>query len=48
MSSGQSSFVYVTYIRATAEKVWQALFDPAFTRQFWACLLYTSPSPRDS
>ena len=35
-ADGKSSFVYVTYIRATAEKVWRALFDPAFTRQFWA------------
>jgi uncharacterized protein YndB with AHSA1/START domain len=38
MSSAQakSSFVYVTYIRATPEKVWQALTEPEFTRQFWA------------
>jgi uncharacterized protein YndB with AHSA1/START domain len=26
--------VYVTYIAATPEQVWQALTDPAFTRQF--------------
>jgi uncharacterized protein YndB with AHSA1/START domain len=32
----KSSFVYVTYIRTTAEKLWQALIDPEFTRQFWA------------
>jgi uncharacterized protein YndB with AHSA1/START domain len=32
----KSSFVYVTYIRATPEKVWQALTEPEFTRQFWA------------
>jgi len=30
-----SRFVYVTYIRTTPEKLWQALIDPAFTRQFW-------------
>ena len=30
-----SRFVYVTYIRTTPEKLWQALTDPAFTRQFW-------------
>ncbi len=38
MSSAEakSSFVYVTYIRATPEKVWQALTEPEFTRQFWA------------
>jgi uncharacterized protein YndB with AHSA1/START domain len=30
-----SRFVYVTYIRTTAEKLWQALIDPEFTRQYW-------------
>ena len=34
-AEGKSSFVYVTYIRATPEKVWQALTEPGFTRQFW-------------
>src|SRR5260221_10307143 len=28
-------FVYVTYIRTTPEKLWQALLKPEFTRQFW-------------
>lgn len=28
--------VYVTYIAAPAEKVWQALTDPAFTAQYFA------------
>jgi len=27
--------VYVTYIAATPERVWQALIDPAFTRQYF-------------
>ena len=31
----QSEFVYVTYIRTTPEKLWQALTEPEFTRQFW-------------
>jgi len=31
-----SRFMYVIYIRTTPEKLWQALTDPAFTRQFWA------------
>jgi len=31
----QSEFVYVTYIRTTAEKLWRALTEPEFTRQFW-------------
>ena len=32
----KSSFVYVTYIRTTAEKLWGALTEPEFTRQYWA------------
>jgi len=28
-------FVYVTYIRTTPEKLWRALVDPEFTRQYW-------------
>ncbi|TDV43648.1 ArsR/SmtB family transcription factor [Actinophytocola oryzae] len=28
-------FVYTTYINATPERLWQALTDPAFTRQYW-------------
>jgi uncharacterized protein YndB with AHSA1/START domain len=31
-----SRFVYVTYIRTTPEKLWQALIDPEFTRRFWS------------
>ncbi|MGA2558488.1 MAG: SRPBCC family protein [Terracidiphilus sp.] len=31
----ESEFVYVTYIRSTPEKVWQALTEPEFTRRFW-------------
>jgi uncharacterized protein YndB with AHSA1/START domain len=31
----KSTFVYVTYIRTTAEKLWQALTQPEFTRQFF-------------
>jgi uncharacterized protein YndB with AHSA1/START domain len=31
-----SSFVYVTYIRTTPEKLWAALTEPEFTRQYWA------------
>jgi uncharacterized protein YndB with AHSA1/START domain len=30
-----SRFVYVTYIRTTTEKLWRALIEPEFTRQFW-------------
>ena len=28
-------FVYVTYIASTPEKVWAALIEPEFTRQYW-------------
>ncbi|PWW65429.1 SRPBCC family protein [Actinokineospora spheciospongiae] len=28
-------FVYTTYIDTTPEKLWRALTDPAFTREYW-------------
>ncbi len=28
-------FVYVTFIRTTVEKLWEALTQPEFTRQYW-------------
>ena len=31
----RSSFVYVTYIRTTPEKLWKALTDPQFVREYW-------------
>jgi uncharacterized protein YndB with AHSA1/START domain len=31
----ESRFVYVTYIRTTPEKLWQALIDPEFTRRYF-------------
>ena len=31
----KSSFVYVTYIRTTPEKLWDALTGPEFIEQFW-------------
>ncbi|MGA3305812.1 MAG: SRPBCC family protein [Stellaceae bacterium] len=30
-----SKFVYVTYIRTTPEKLWEALIKPEFTRSYW-------------
>jgi len=30
-----SQFVYVTYIRTTAEKLWEALISAEFNRQYW-------------
>lgn len=31
-----TKFVYVTYIRVTADKVWDGLTQPEFTRAYWA------------
>jgi len=31
----RSTFVYVTYIRTTPEKLWSALTDTEFIRQYW-------------
>jgi uncharacterized protein YndB with AHSA1/START domain len=34
-ATDQPNFVYVTYIRAAPEAVWQALTDPDFTQRYW-------------
>ena len=31
----KSTFVYVTFIRTTPVKLWEALTDPQFIRQYW-------------
>ena len=31
----ESRFVYVTFIRTTPDKLWQALFEPEFTRRYF-------------
>lgn len=31
-----TTYVYVTYIRTTPEKLWDALTQPEFTKQYWA------------
>ena len=33
--SQSSSFVYVTFIRTTPEKLWSALTDPAQMKEYW-------------
>lgn len=33
--SDPTAFVYTTYLKATPERVWQALTDPASTRRYW-------------
>jgi uncharacterized protein YndB with AHSA1/START domain len=35
-------FVYVTYIKTTPEKLWDALTNPEFTRQYWFGIAVTS------
>lgn len=30
-----SDFIYVTYIKTTPQKVWDAITTPEFTRQYW-------------
>jgi uncharacterized protein YndB with AHSA1/START domain len=35
MTEPRSSFVYVTYIRTTPEKVWAALTTPEFMKKYW-------------
>ncbi len=35
MTTAESRFVYVTYIRTTAEKVWAALTSPDFAEKYW-------------
>jgi uncharacterized protein YndB with AHSA1/START domain len=31
-----TTFVYITYIRTTPEKLWAALTQPEFTKRYWA------------
>lgn len=33
--TGKTRFAYVTYVRSTPGKVFQAITEPAVTRQFW-------------
>ncbi len=34
-ATNRSTFVYVIFIRTTPEKLWAALTDPEFVRQYW-------------
>jgi uncharacterized protein YndB with AHSA1/START domain len=34
-NAGKSSFVYVTYIRTTPERLWSALTSQEFAQQYW-------------
>ena len=42
---GKPEFVYVTYIKTTPERLWQALTDPAFTKRYWGVEFGTDWSP---
>ena len=35
MAKHDQDFIYVTYIKTTPEKLWDALTNPEFTRQYW-------------
>lgn len=35
MANDTADFVYVIYIQTTPEKLWDALTNPEFTRQYW-------------
>jgi len=35
MSQNKSDLVYVTFIRTTPEKLWAAITQPEFARQYW-------------
>ena len=42
MNTETQDFVYVTYIKTTPERLWDALTTPAFTRQYWFDIDVTS------
>lgn len=42
MANDNQDFVYVTYIKTTPEKLWDALTHPEFTRQYWFGISVTS------
>jgi len=31
----KSTFIYTIYIRTSAERLWEALTSPEFTKQYW-------------
>jgi uncharacterized protein YndB with AHSA1/START domain len=35
MANPKSSFVYVTFIRTTPERLWSALTEPEFMKKYW-------------
>jgi uncharacterized protein YndB with AHSA1/START domain len=41
-AANRSHFVYVTFIRTTPARLWEALTDPQFIRQYWFDTTVTS------
>jgi uncharacterized protein YndB with AHSA1/START domain len=35
MTETKTEFLYTTYIRSTPQKVWDAITNPEFARQYW-------------
>jgi uncharacterized protein YndB with AHSA1/START domain len=42
MTKHDPDFVYVMYIETTAEKLWEALTSPEFTKKYWFNIAVTS------
>ena len=42
------SFVYITYIGTTAERLWRALTEPVFTERYWGVEFETDWKPGSS
>jgi DNA-binding transcriptional ArsR family regulator/uncharacterized protein YndB with AHSA1/START domain len=38
-TAAHDTFVYITYIQTTADRLWTALTDPAFTKRYWGVAL---------
>ncbi len=45
MSDAKAEFVYTTYIRSTPQKVWDAITNPEFARQYWGYGLVSDFTP---
>ena len=43
-----NDFIYTTYIKTTPEKVWQAITNPEFSRQYWGGHVSVSDWKKDS
>ena len=39
LEAPMNEFVYTTYIKATAEQLWEAITEPAFTQRYWSVQL---------